>query len=225
MVHYNLEIVFTDEQLDILNKNGAEIVVAKKGPVSGPNVAWQVWSPLKKNVLSWEERYGIYASDALYNNGVTLTKLAATPVGTLPGRCYNLGSDASISGPDGPALPGAFTITNNYPCSDGYLTMGLYQDAVVNGTVVPGHAVAAALVLYERAAAMDPGPGIYIWLQTGRDGNTVVTKCRSQMTFLEFSREQDAMTVTYNAESGRFSAISSCLLTSPAEMPGAQMVV
>lgn len=203
MVKYTLEITFTEEQLQLLHATGTNIVVAKKGPCAAPNVAWQVWRPLQHNTLSWQEKYGIYASGALYNNGIPLSTLAAVPAGAAVNRAYTLDGNAVISAP-GAHTAAPFTLLNNYPGDNGYLTIGLHQDAVVNGTEVQGNAVSAALVLYQRTAILSPASGIYIWLQPGTAGNTVLTKVRSLMTLLEFREGQETMTLAYDTASGKF---------------------
>ena len=68
---------------------------------------------------------------------------------------------------------GAINQFNNLP--QGYLTMGLVQNAMVNGSDLPGNAVSATPVLYQSTVVMTPSTTVYIWIQSQVVSGTIVT--------------------------------------------------
>ncbi|MCH9638851.1 MAG: hypothetical protein K0U40_05095 [Betaproteobacteria bacterium] len=203
MASYKLDTAFTNEQLAVLNTTGTNVVVAKPTAGSGPNVAWQVFHPMQDNTLSWEELYGIYASTSEVTNGAILTQLSSTGLPALENKLYTIEPSGAVSGPASGGTPASLAMLNNYSYKT-YLTVGLYQDATVNGTKIIGNALSAAPVLLKSTATMTPFTIIYIWLASQVISNTVVTTVTSPMTKLVFGGGVDNISVAYDSESGTF---------------------
>lgn len=200
---FTLKTAFTDDQLKLLYMTGTNVIVAKPTGGSGPNVAWQVFKPMQANTLRWGEEYGIYASTTQVSNGARLDQLSSVPVGAIENMSYTLEPNATISGPVSGGFPGAFSLTNKYS-EKPYMTVGLYQNANVNGTDIIGNALSAAPVLLQSTATMTPFTTVYIWLQSAVVSNTVITTVTSPMTKLVFGGAVSEISVMYDSTSGLF---------------------
>lgn len=203
MAQFSLETAFTNEQLSILYITGSNVVVAKPTNNTAPNVAWQVFKPMQSNTLSWEEEYGIYASTSKIKNGAKLTQLSSVPVGAAMDKLYTLEPSAVISGPVKGGMPNSFSLVNKY-ANRPYMTIGLYQDATVDGTEIAGNAISAVPVLLSSTISMTPFTTLYIWLQSQVISNTVVTSVTSPMTKLKFGGDIENISVAYDSASGKF---------------------
>lgn len=203
MEPYELLVSFTNDQLETLYATGTNVIVAKPSGGTAPNVAWQVFRPLQSNSLSWQENYGIYASTSEVVNGAELTQLSSTGIPAVIEKKYVLEPSGAISGPYSGGSPNAFSMENNYSVKD-YVTIGLYQDANVNGTEIIGNALSAAPVLLRSTAVMTPFTTVYIWLQSQVKSNSVVTDVTSPMTQLTFGGGVDQISVAYDSASGTF---------------------
>ena len=242
---YNLNVGFTNAQLEILYATGTNVIVAKpsatvqipptifspsdnqsigcaneKGKTDGvsewlqpsgggsPNVAWQVFKPMQANTLSWEELYGIYASTVDFRNGARLIQLSSTGPAEKS-KLYPLLDRGVITGPFQGGSPHSFSLLNLYS-HQRYMTVGLYQDANVNGTEIDGNAVSAAPVLFRGTAVMIPFTTVYIWLVSSVVSNSI-TMATSPMTQLKFGDGVDTISVAYDSASGTFLPASSAL--------------
>ena len=203
MADYELKVNFTQAQLDVLYQTGTNVIVAKPTGGGAPNVAWQVFKALEANTLNWTEEYGIYASTSEVVNGAKLTQLSSVPVGASMNKLYTMEPSGAISGPVSGGAPDSFALLNKYAEKD-YLTVGLFQDANVNGTDILGNATSAAPVILASTATMTPYTTVYIWLQSQVISNTVVTVVTSPMTKLRFGGGTSNISVAYDSNSGNF---------------------
>lgn len=206
---FNLNVAFTNAQLQILYATGTNVVVAK--PSAGgsiPNVAWLVFKALNTNNINWDEEYGIYASTTQITNGATLTQLSNVPLPAADNKVYTLQDSGVIVGPSSGGTPNAFTLLNQYSTLP-YMTTGLYQNANVNGLAILNSAISAAPVILQSTAVMTPYTTVYIWLQSNVKGNCVVTNVTSPMTKLTFGGSVDTISVEYDSASGKFIQVHS----------------
>lgn len=203
MPQFTLKTAFTNEQLQLIYMTGTNVIIAKPTGGDTPNVAWQVFRPMQANTVKWKEEYGIYASTASVVNGAVLSQLSSTPIGAATNKLYTLEPNAIISGPASGGFPNAYSLTNRFS-EKPYMTVGLYQDANVNGTDIAGNALSAAPVLLQSTAVMTPYTTVYIWLQSQVRSNTVVTTVTSPMTELRFGGDITEISVAYDSASGKF---------------------
>lgn len=203
MSTFNLNVAFTNAQLETLYATGTNVIVAKPTDGGEANVAWQVFKPLQTNTLGWEEQYGIYASTSRVVNGATLSQLSSVPIPAAMNKLYTLEPSGAISGPATGGRSNAFALNNKYEVQD-FMTVGLYQNATVNGTDIIGNATSAAPVLLQSTAYMTPFTTVYIWLQSQVKSNSVVTDVTSPMTELKFGGGVNDISVAYDSASGMF---------------------
>ena len=205
MPNFDLNVAFTNEQLKAIHATGTNVIIAK--PSSGgstPDVAWQVFRPLQANTVNWEEKYGIYASTTQIVNGAKLDQLSSIPVPAAEDKLYTLQPSGIISGPASGGSPNSYSLRNNYGTNPPYMTVGLFQDASVNGTSIIGNAISAAGVLNQATATMTPFTTIYIWLQSNVVSNSVVTTVTSPMTQITFGGTVTTRSVKYDSDTGTF---------------------
>jgi hypothetical protein len=221
MPTYSVKTAFTQDDLTRFAAAGSNVVVAKPNAGGAPNVAWVVYRPLLQNTMSWEEKYGIYASSTdLTQGGALLTQMSKTDYPAIEARIYplNVAGFFGASSPGG--SPGSFYAQNNYNNLDqkGYLTFGLYQDALVNGTKASGNAVSAAVVNYNFMAEMTPFTTIYLWMQSQVTSNSVLTTVTSPQTSVTFGGSVTDVSLQYDAKTGTFVPAPSAKLPAGIEL-------
>ncbi len=205
-IPFSISMSFTDEDLKRFHTTGTNIVVAKPADGGAPNVAWNVYRPLEENAISWVESYGIYMSNTDITDGAVLTQMSTTHGAAVPDQLYSMSPSGSITGPQSSGgAPDSYTIINQYSnLPKGYLTTGLTQDATVNGTLITGNAVSAALVLFQSTAQMTPFTTVYLWTQSQVKSNTVVTNVTSTMTKVVLGGGVNSVALAYDASTGTF---------------------
>jgi len=208
MANYKLQVEFTDEQLENLFTCGSKVIIAKPSEGSDPNVAWISFQPMQANTLTWDEEYGIYVSSSEVEHGANLDQLSSTPIGASMDKLYTLEPTGVITGPDTGGEEFSFALLNEYNNKD-FLTVGLFQDATVNGTDIIGNATSAVPVLLASTSVMTPYTTVYIWVQSDVESNTVVTQVTSPMTELKFGGGTSDISVQYDTGSGKFISIQS----------------
>lgn len=208
MPTYVLQTSFTKEDLDRFHASGSNVVVAKPNGGGAPNVAWVVYRALQENTMTWEEQYGIYASNSDIVNGATLTQMSRTEFPAVEAMNYPLNPAGFFGPPESGGAQGSYFATNGYNnLPKGLLTMGLYQNATVNGTPVSASAVSAAPVLYNSTMQVTPFTTLYLWTQSQVMSNSVVTNVTSPQTMVTFGGSVRSLSLRYDAESGTFVSV------------------
>jgi len=200
---YTLIINVSLDQLATIHEAQAKVVIGKASASDRLNVAWQAFYPMQKNSLTWVNNYGIYASTCSISNGSEIVQRSSTGHDAATNKIYTLQPDGGFSSPADGGDEDTFTILNLYRVKK-VMTIGLYQNANVNGDDILGNAISAAPVMTGHTANITAETMVFIWLQANVKSNTVITKVTSQMTPLYFSSKEKIISVTYNAENGNF---------------------
>ncbi|HLP47906.1 MAG TPA: hypothetical protein VK469_18325 [Candidatus Kapabacteria bacterium] len=203
MPTFKLYTNFSNEDLEIFFLTGTNIVVAKSFG-SHLNVAWVVYRPLNKNEMTWEENYGIYASNTELTDGATIFRNAQTPFPAEAGKIYPMSPSGAFGWPSSGGLPFSYGINNDYANEKGHLTFGLYQNANVNGEDLISYPVIASSLLYKFTAIWTPLNTVYLWTQAQVKSSMVVTNITSQMTQVTFSILSPEISLQYDRASGKF---------------------
>lgn len=201
-MEYALELEFTKEQLRNIKDAGSRVVIAKQCS-GGEVVAWQAFRPMQVNSVEWEELFGIYASHAQVVHGAELNQVAWEEVGAAPDKLYTLLDDGFISGPGADGEKNAFALKNKFE-SVPIMTVGLYQNAKVNGSRTKKSAISAAAVLTYSTAFMTPYTKVSVWLQSDVNPNTVVTRVTSPVSNFTFGGGKNRISLMLDSENGRF---------------------
>jgi len=207
MPTYKLKLAFAKEDLQELLGGQYKVVVAKptQRALEGrePTVAWQAFHPMESNTITWEEPYGIYTSYAEIKPGVELEQMSQTDFPAADGKKYELSSAGYFGTPVGDGEAGSYYAINHYR-ERPRLTMGLTQDAIVNGESVEGHAISAATVLAGHTAQMTPHTKVSVWVQADVSSNTVVTHIASEPAGMDFGGSVTEHSYSYDLLSGTF---------------------
>jgi hypothetical protein len=203
---YSLSTSFSEEDLRRFYTTGTNIVVAKPAAGGVPNVSWIVYRPLKENFISWEEQYGIYASNSDIVNGAYLSQISSTSIPAAIEKLYTLQPDGVLSPPGPGGQSDSYAVVNEYNnlLEKGYMTIGLYQNANVDGQSITKNAVSAAQVVYKSTAVMTPYTTVYLWTQSQVKSNTVVTNVTSEMTKVTFGGGTSTVSLQYDSNTGTF---------------------
>lgn len=203
---YTLNTSFSNSDLERFYATGTNIVIAKPPTaVKPPHVAWIVYRPLQQNSISWEEEYGIYASNQDIVNGARLYQTSKTDYPANIGKLYTLQPDGNLSKPGINQEPASYSVINEYNnLPKGYMTVGLYQDATIDGQLTTANAVSAAPVLYRSTATITPYTTVYIWTQSQIKSSTVVTDVTSTITQVKFGGDISTISLKYDAFTGKF---------------------
>ncbi|PZF73274.1 hypothetical protein [Taibaiella soli] len=205
-MNYTLNLIFTPEQINLIYETNMNVIIAKPVTDEKPELAWQTFRPMESNRLEWQDQYGIYASTIVPGENVDITKTTTLPIGAARNALYTLGRDGVISGP-GKSTGGSnsFSVLNQFQngSSVSFMTIGLTQDATVNGMTISANPLSAARVPYQNTAEMTPDTGIYISLQSQAPRN-MLAKVTSQMTRLVFRNGATEISATYNSDAGMF---------------------
>ncbi|MGC9217658.1 hypothetical protein, partial [Acidithiobacillus sp.] len=186
-IEYTLDLAFSPKDLSAIAAADAQLIVAKPADNTNrkPNVAWLAFRPLENNSVSWEEIYGIYASNVAMEDGADIAKSSVVNP-AVPGKIYDLQPDGAFGPPANGGTPDSFMVRNRYANAKGYMVVGLTQDAKVGGEVVAGNAISAANVLLQNTAVMTPFTTVFVWLQSKVRSNSVCTRVTSPMTEVTF---------------------------------------
>lgn len=208
MPEYELNINFQKEDLEELYTANYKVVVAKPNQGEGGSgratIAWQSFKPMEKNKITWHENYGIYASSVTYENGAELMQMSQTEDPAAMRKLYTMEPQGCFGAPGEAMGPEeAFYAINRYQVKK-KLTIGLYQDAVVNGKIERANAVSAATVLTGHTVQMIPHTNVYIWVQADVKSNTVVSHITSPQTMAEFGAGVAELSYDYDLASGVF---------------------
>jgi hypothetical protein len=204
-ITFDLNLSFSKSDLAAIFAADASVVVAKPADNSGskPNVAWLTFRPLENNNISWEEVYGIYASNTLMEDGASIAKSSAVNP-AVPGKVYTLQPDGTFGAPaDGGTLD-SFTVVNKLENARKYMTIGLTQDARIGGELVAGNAISASNVLYQSTAVMTPYTTVFLWIQSKIKSNSVCTKVTSPMSEITFGGGVNNLSYRYDSATGLF---------------------
>ncbi|WP_375560889.1 hypothetical protein ACE193_24855 [Bernardetia sp. OM2101] len=119
---------------------GQKLILTKASQDGSGNTSWVATRPFGVTTISWEQKYGVYASTTEIKEGATINRLSSKPgigdSGDAKNKMlYNFTDDAIF-------VEGALSLpNNNYGSKNSYsdlefLTMGVMQQADVNGTKV-----------------------------------------------------------------------------------------
>jgi hypothetical protein len=205
MPTFSLNTSFDQNSLRMLYASGSNVVVGKPNAGGSPNVAWIVFRPMMRNQMTWEEQYGIYASTTSIMNGARLVQMSTTNFPASSGQVYPLLPAGYFGPPQSGGVPGSYGAINQFNnLPQGYLTIGLFQNAMVNGSNLTGNAVSAAPVLYQSTAVMTPYATVYIWIQSQVMSNTIVTNVTSVQTRVTFGGSVTSISLMFDPNTGGF---------------------
>lgn len=205
---YNLHLTIEEQDLRIMKMTGMNITLAKPVGRKSPNVRWQVFDPWESNDVSWEEKYGIYASPLdTYRSGATIRRLSGLEPPVQDGKTYKFQENNTFIQDEDPEHPdtGTYKILNesdeeSYPV----LTFGLTQEAIIHGKSSDNKFLNASLVMAHHQVLFTPITTVYVWLQADYTSGTVITSISSKATKVEYLGTCTTQSLIYDSSIGMF---------------------
>jgi hypothetical protein len=187
MSPYSLELSFTPEQLKVLCAAGGRVAIAKPLKDGLPSLRWLSFRPFEMNVVEWEEQYGIYASLAAPGDG-SVTQVCRSDFPAYPGRLYALQPQGCFGPPSAEEGldPASYYAANSFAGVPA-VTLGLFQNAQVNGQERLAGPVSAELIPQAFRARITPNTTVYVWIQSGGEGGAGVSQVTSPPTRVAFA--------------------------------------
>ncbi len=207
MTTFNLNLDIDAQSLPLIRSAQLRIMLAKPVGGSGPlNVIWQSFDPFGSNTVTWDEEFGLYASDTKAENGATIRKMSAQEP-AVDENYYSFTAGATFEGPfrDPRVGPGQYAAQNSMPnVSYDSLTFGLTQAANVNGKPVPGNPLNAVTVLPNNFVTFTPITTVFVWLESNQSSATVITNIQTSHTITTFSGGITTRDLVYDPDLGVF---------------------
>jgi hypothetical protein len=182
------------------------IILARSTGSAAPAVVWHSLEPFEINTVTWRDgTYGLYAATVALVPGAQVVMVALL-ADAQSGYYYAFTSSAVFEGPywDPTVGRGDHAINNAMPHSlYPQLTFGLAQDATINGTVTREKPATASSVMAGRQIILGPVPVMYVWLDSGIAGSTVIARVGDDAVTVDYS-SITTKTLIYDPDLGRF---------------------
>jgi len=203
MSTFVLNLEFSIEGLNNIFATNSYIAIAKPIETANPNVVWQHFKPFQANTIQFEEEVGLYASHHQSSDTVVITSFTKTPIPAEAGQLYTLENTGNITGPAEGGTPNEYSMKNNYAAQP-YMTMGLYQGAVINGMEMQESPISANEVLLNSTISMTPDTTLVIWVESQLATAALVNSITSPTTTIKFSPGTNQLTYRYDEKTGTF---------------------
>ncbi len=204
---FELNLLFTNQDLENIYATNSSVAIAKPVKGADPTIVWQLFKPLQNNTLQFKEELGIYASTTEVQSGATITMLSKTPIPAVQNKLYTFENSGIISGPTDGGYPNSYTLQNDYS-NKPYMTVGLYQNAIVNGQAMDNKPISGNSVLFRSTINMESTNSLYLWIESNLHSAAFVDNVTSPMTKVDFSGGKTQISLKYDATSGTFIPIS-----------------
>jgi hypothetical protein len=196
---YAVVIQIDAESVRALASAVARVVLAKESPTGRSNVAWLTWEPRAVSVVTWDEKYGLYAASAAQTAETALRITAMVFPAVERTVCsYRNGSFVAPVA-DGGIPPRHFDVRNE---SDQPATFGLVQTASVDGLSTCGP-INAAVVPAGFAADFTPLTTLRIWAQQAV-GNGAIVNVPEDAARVHYEGVRKTIYLRYDHRDGRF---------------------
>ena len=200
MADYELKIEINPEDVQQINGAKQKVTITKEvsGGTSVP-VAWVAFEPLSDNELTWEQKYGVYASTTEIQNGAKIVKGSA--VNPATSGVYHPFELGAFSGPYGTtSRPNEYGIENR--ASD-QLTFGLAQSVTANGNPFEANPLNAVPVLTRQTATFLAKEKLRVFLHGAFDNGVVISEVQGMGLEVDLTTDP-IQTIHYSKSKGGF---------------------
>ncbi len=211
MVEFALNLQIDSPDLNNIIGAGQNIILAKPVDSGTPDVIWLSIFPFPNTTVTWEEEYGLYASNTEVREGAVITQISSSPCPALPQHIYPFNPNVQFGPPqlDTGLGSGTYAAENNVSASRfPSLTFGLHQNAMIHGNLTDFQPVNASKVLSTQTAQFTPFTTVFVWLQADIVSRTVITRVMSRHSEVRFGGGVNEHNLKYNPESGLFTPVS-----------------
>ena len=191
---YRLLIDIGDSDRRELAAGAQSLVIAKQTGNGDPNVAWLAWVPAARNVITWDDSFGLYASELPASHG-SVPQILDFVYPARDGAAYPFAGAQFASPHDRARIPHAhYAVSNAAPFT---ATFGLVQSALLNGRLVCAALNAVALPP-GLTADFSPGAKLYVWTEGVLESGAVVSGVPARATVIDFDRASTAAHYRYD---------------------------
>lgn len=199
MTEFQLTIEISRQDTETINEEGLAVTLAKGDLSPGqPLLLWTSFAPFERNVVSWKEVYGLYASPdplASYPTVTNITDLSSQ-VPADPGVVYPF-ANGVFGAPGGQVEPNQYAAENK--ASRG-LTFGLTQAITANGEELAAPPINGVGVPVEDQAVFQPLDEVSIFLFREVTQGGVIIDTQVGLLVLPYSADEPDLVVHWNGE-------------------------
>lgn len=206
MPQYELTLKFDEQELNTIHRAGQQVVLVKSVGATGSStdVAWVAFSPFESNTVTWEEKYGIYASSVAIVDGAEIQKISDTDAPEEETVTFMDSGVFSVPVRDSTLKKGEYCAINHYNTLT-LLTFGMQQGVEVNSQSMPVKPINAVSVPKTDTAVFTPYEKVTAFLAAEIESSFIITKITSPSTVFTFGGGVDSIAATYNSSTGKFS--------------------
>lgn len=203
MTTYKLQLNISSKDLNNFRATNSKVAIAK--PVTGANadLMWQVFTPFEANSITFENQYGMYVSNADSNNAEDIFQLSRSTISEEGPKEYTMEAFGMITVSGDAPQANRYALKNQYTEMP-YLTVGLYQNATVNGTLISNNPISANKVLSLSTIDIEPALDLYIWIYSDMKSEMRMRDINAPKTEVSFSNSQLEIALVYDASTGKF---------------------
>ncbi|EGG14522.1 hypothetical protein DFA_12298 [Cavenderia fasciculata] len=181
MTTYSLKFAFSQAGLSALSSSQEKVCVVKSVNGKVSNVVWLSIKPFLQNTITFNEAYGLYASNTQIQNGAKISRISNV-ASCSKGHQYPF-LDAGYFGSANSSTVKGYGIINNYGEA---LTFGLTQTAIVNGKSVDSE-LNATTVLNNQMADYTPIVTLSIYVAASLNNGSVISDITGEPLTLTYT--------------------------------------
>jgi len=188
--------------------HGKNLVITKSSSSSDKgNTSWVSTRPFGTTSISWEAKYGVYASRTDLKDGFTIDKLSSKPgVGDSKGiqeqMEYIFTDDATFNDGQKTLEPGNYGAKNDWE-EDESLTMGLMQEVSISGKKVMSP-INAVTVPRGQILSSAPVEAISLFASSEYEEGAIISTVGTETFTYEYQDGVKTVTCHYDNAMGYF---------------------
>jgi len=198
MASYSLKALIDDNLVKQFNQNNQKVVIVKEAPKNSSPVAWVTFSPFEINTVSWEENYGVYASNTIMEDKAKIEKSSFSPASEKQGDSFTSGS-ISPQEADKDLASNTYEVKNAM-MEPSQLTFSLAQDVEAND-VSEGSSINAVQIMFNEP--ITPHDKVSIFIKSDLDDGMVIPLIDDQALQLDFGNQTEII-IKYDPSIGGF---------------------
>jgi hypothetical protein len=173
-------------------------MVATKLMATGAAIAWRTFQPVQKNIVTWNDNYGIYATttELAPGNRIIMNTVTDVPVQIEWTYTFEKGQFSAASN----GTANVFTVANQM---NGMFSFGLAQQSVANNVtaITPLSAISA---LFNQEIFISPPGEIFIFLSSVECSGTILYEISSNALAVPLSNDGATIMVGFNNQNNTF---------------------
>lgn len=208
MTNFTATLNFTSQDLSAIHSTGAKVIAGRCFQEDHPNVAWTVFEAMKSCYFSWSNEAQLYASSTRLEQSQPIDVNSTTSNNAAIGKQYLLNSKVVFEGPTEDGDKGFYKAANHYDNrnSTGFMSLGTFQSASINGNKTEPSPSTAQQVLYQSALLLEDTTTLGLWVQPDLKTGDFIEAFSAPLTLIEFTDQKSDVTLKYDSGSGKFIA-------------------